>query len=106
MSKLREPFDALERDIAATIIGATKGTDTPSAYALAPGIEALIRKYEIALRPVPLDRDEVREEWPRICPVCCKAIMQGGTVYELRIAGRREQHAHIECVAPPSRDKP
>ena len=58
-------------------------------------VESIIRKYDMRLRPTPLDRDEVR--MPNNCPVCRR--QNDGSV---KLIGRdsvgEEIHCHMGCI--------
>lgn len=103
MSKpsLREPFATLEGDLAETMIAGLHeyrhDLDYPESHSdLAGCIRAVLRKYDIKLRPVPLDRDEINEPEP-VCPVCLKSV-NGGVLTQLKVPGKREVLAHQSCV--------
>jgi len=102
---LREPFARLASDIVATLLAGHKewrpDLSYPESHSDMHGaVRALLRKYEVTLRAVPLDREEILEPEP-VCPVCKKKVE--GTVKTLgRIGdGRFEVYAHAECVTFP-----
>ena len=107
---LREPFATLESDLIITMIGGLKewrsDLDYPESHSDMDGcIRAVLRKYEVKLRPVVLDRAEIEEPEP-ICPVCRKLVHNGGTVFSLeRPVGVRygDYYAHADCVVIPKR---
>jgi len=108
---LREPFAQLSREIIETLLAGHKewrpDLSYPESHSDMQGaVRALLRKYDVALRPVPLDRDEL-EEPPSVCPVC--KLRTGPSVKTLGCIGPngREVYAHHECVTFPSeRAKP
>ncbi len=111
MPNLREPFSSLSSDIIETIVGALRACasrpDYPASHSdLRICVEALLRKFDVKLRPVPLDRVEILEP-PPACPVCMKPL--GDTVAELRrpegASGPSRFYAHPECVNYPKRDR-
>lgn len=93
---LREPFAALELDICATSVHLTHSDGRADIAALA---RALMRKYEMKLRPVPLDTREI-EEHPHVCPICRKEL--GDSVVTIqRFDETRQTYAHPGCVNRP-----
>lgn len=102
---LREPYAVLERDLIDTMIAGLKewrpDLDYPESHSdMAGCVRAVLRKYEVRLRPVPLDRAEICE--PRsTCPVCGSVLHDGSTVTELHGSGM----AHLACVRRPGQDE-
>jgi hypothetical protein len=96
---LREPYETLAAQLIETIReGGATGGDQPD---LRYGVRAVLRKFEVRLRPVPLDSDEIRKP-PDVCPVCRKPT--GSSVAELRLTDGERVHAHPECVNWPKRE--
>ena len=95
---LREPYESLSRELLNTLKG-DRG-ELPLDYnAVYRGIYAMLRKFDIALRPVPLDVKDI-EELPRVCPVCRKEL--GSTVVTLqRFDETKQTYAHPECINYP-----
>jgi hypothetical protein len=96
---LKEPFAQLARDLIETLIAGHKeyrpDLSYPESHSDMQGaVRALLRKYEVKLRPVPLDRHEILEP-PPMCPVCWKET--SSEVKMLRV-GDRELYAHPDCV--------
>lgn len=90
--KLREPFQTLVDDIYATVTA--RGRESRSD--MEPGLHALVQKYEITLRPIPLERSEI-EHPPSTCPVCRKP--NNGAVKSLgRDSAGEEIHCHTGCI--------
>jgi hypothetical protein len=66
-------------------------------------VMALLRKYEVKLRAVPLDRKEIYETEP-VCPVCGFSTFKSGETL-VSLFGPRpasEFYAHEKCVRRPS----
>lgn len=93
MSRLREPFASLAADLAATLM--TNGMPE-SRSDMEWGLEAILRKYELRLRAVPLDREEVRVP-PSTCPVCRKPN-DGAVKHIGRDSAGAEIHCHMDCI--------
>jgi hypothetical protein len=109
MSELREPFATLASDLVETLLGALKECksrlDYPDSHsAMHVCVEAVLRKYDVKLRAVPLDRAQILEP-PAMCPVCMQPL--GDTVAELRAPEGaripRRFYAHPACVNYPKR---
>lgn len=100
MSGLREPFATLERDIMNTLRGG-ETSSVPDYHALCRGIESLMRKYDMKLRPSPLSQSDI-DELPPTCPVCRKPL--GSHVATLqRFDETKQTYAHPECINYPTR---
>lgn len=61
---LRPPFDQLAGDLIATILGGfhewRPDLNYPQSHSdMQGGVMAVLRKYDVKLRPVPLDRSEI-----------------------------------------------
>jgi hypothetical protein len=95
---LREPFDTLAAQLIETIRQA--GGDSSGQIDLRYGVRAVLRKFEVTLRPIPLDTEDILEP-PPVCPVCQKPT--GTSVAELRLSDGKRVHAHPECVNWPPR---
>ena len=100
---LREPFDSIESDLMETMIGGLhewrSDLDYPQSHSDLSGcIRAVLRKYEVKLRAVVLDRAEIEEPEP-VCPVCGKPI-NGGVLTSLKKPDgvRGDYYAHTSCV--------
>lgn len=95
---LREPFDTLATQLIETIRegGAGSGELLDLNYA----VRAVLRKFDVKLRPVPLNTGDIHEP-PPVCPVCQKPT--GSSVAELRLANGKRVNAHPECVNWPER---
>jgi hypothetical protein len=103
---LREPFATLAGELIETLIAGHKEWRPDLAYPeshsdMQAAVRAVIRKYDVKLRPVPLDSSEIVEP-PSVCPVC--KLPTGSSVKTLGHigAGRREVYAHPECVVFPN----
>jgi hypothetical protein len=64
---LRKPYDLLMSEIVTTLLAGHHEWRPDLAYPeshsdMQGGVMALLRKYEVKLRPVPLDRSEIEEE--------------------------------------------
>ena len=91
--RLREPFRTLIDDLAASLL--TNGMPE-SRSDMEWGLEAIVRKYEIKLRAIPLDREEVQVP-PSTCPVCRKP--NGEAVKHIgRDSAGEEIHCHMDCI--------
>lgn len=102
---LREPFAFIADELARTMEGELR--DDAKKYPtthheMRACIESVLRKFDVRLRPVPLDRSEI-EEPPDACPVCCKSLEDAPSVVTLRrpdgSSGPRRLLAHAECVS-------
>src|SRR5690348_7405608 len=99
---LREPYASLESDIAATMIAGLKewrrDLNYPESHSDLQGcIRALLRKYEVKLRAIPLDRKEITE-LPEVCPVCQKSVENDHVTTLKRFDETRQTYAHMKCV--------
>lgn len=97
-SYLREPYETLSKEIVATLKG--DSGEFPLDYnATWRGVYAMLRKFDIKLRPVPLDGKDI-DELPRTCPVCRKEL--GSSVATLqRFDETKQTYAHPECINYP-----
>lgn len=100
-ASLREPFATLESDLIETMRAGLqeyrRDLDFPESNSdMAGCIRAVLRKYDVKLRPVPLDRNEINEPEP-MCPVCLKSV-DGGVLTPIKVPGKREVLAHQSCV--------
>jgi hypothetical protein len=95
---LREPFNTLAAQLVETVREGGAGGDQVD---LRYGVRAVLRKFEVKLRPVPLDTEDIILP-PPVCPVCQKPT--GTSVAELRLGGGGRVHAHPECVNWPKRE--
>ncbi len=96
--RLREPFEALSKEIVETLKG-DHGQFPLDHHATWRGVYAMLRKFDIKLRPVPLDMKDI-DELPPTCPVCRKSL--GSTVVTLqRFDETRQTYAHPECINYP-----
>ena len=99
---LREPYASLESDLLTTLRAGLQewrpDLDYPqSASDMQGAVRAVLRKYDVKLRPVPLDRDEINEP-PETCPVCREPI-RGETATDIqRFDETRQTYAHLRCV--------
>jgi hypothetical protein len=101
---LREPFASLEADLIETMIGGLHEYRSDLSYPeshsdMAGCIRAVLRKYDLKLRAVVLDRSEIEAPEP-MCPVCGKST-NGGTLTTLvRQPGvsKGVSFAHQACV--------
>lgn len=99
MSRLREPYEALSKEIFNTLKCGQEGAIPLDYHAVWRGIYAMLRKFDIELRPVPLDMKDI-DELPQTCPVCRKEL--GSTVATLqRFDETRQTYAHPECINYP-----
>jgi hypothetical protein len=103
---LREPYASIASDLMATMVAGLKewrhDLDYPQSHSDLRGcIDAVLRKYEVKLRPVPLDRSEIWEP-PETCPVCRLPIDQGPSASHCvtiqRFDETRSTLAHAGCV--------
>jgi hypothetical protein len=106
---LREPFATLTKDMMETMIAGLHewrpDLDYPESHSDLRGcIDALLRKYDIKLRPVPLDRKDIWEP-PEVCPVCRIPIDQGPSANYVTTIQRFDDtgstSAHAACVVRP-----
>lgn len=95
---LREPYESLANEIFKTLKGDREGL--PLDYnGVWRGIYAMLKKFDIELRAVPLDSKDI-DELPRTCPVCRKEL--GSTVVTLqRFDETKQTYAHPECINYP-----
>jgi hypothetical protein len=97
--RLREPYEALSQEIFKTLKGSKSGEFPLDYHTVWRGIHAMLRKFDISLRPVPLDMKDI-DELPLTCPVCRKEL--GGHVATLqRFDETRQTYAHPECINYP-----
>lgn len=97
---LREPFATLESDIIETMIGGLHQWRSDLSYPeshsdMAGCIRAVIRKYEVKLRPVPLETKDIVEPDP-VCGVCGGPL--GDHIMSLDRSLGREKYAHPGCI--------
>lgn len=97
--RLREPFETLASQLFETL--REGGKSSSDQLNLMRGVHAVLRKFDVTLRPVPLDSSEIQKEAP-LCPVCRKPT--GSSVAELRLGDGEYVHAHPECVNWPKRE--
>jgi hypothetical protein len=100
---LREPFATLEKELIETMIGGLhewrSDLHYPESHSdMAGCIRAVLRKYEVKLRPVVLDRAEIMQQDAK-CPVC-NLKMNGGHVVSLNkpVDFPGDFYAHYDCV--------
>lgn len=105
---LREPYQSLYFALVETMTAGLKEWRSDLEYPESHSdwrscIDAVMRKYDVKLRPIPLDRLEI---WERndMCPVCRKEIGEGVHVTTLqRFDDSRQTYAHYTCVTPPDK---
>lgn len=113
MSKpsLREPFASLEAELVVTMTAGLhewrSDLDYPQSYSDLSGcIRAVLRKFDVKLRPIPLERRDI-EERDEVCPICRKNIHDTGnpelaTLTTIqRFDDTRQTYAHLACVNRP-----
>ncbi len=106
-SFLRSPFAELASDLIETLIAGHKqwrpDLDYPESHSDMQGaVRAVLQKYDVKLRPVPLDYADIIEP-PSVCPVC--KLETGSSVKTLGRINGREVYAHHECVTFPNERK-
>jgi hypothetical protein len=101
---LREPFASLEADLIETMIGGLHeyrgDLSYPESHSdMAGCIRAVLRKYDLKLRAVVLDREEIEAPEP-MCPVCGKSTNGGRLTTLTRPPGDPKilWFAHQTCV--------
>ena len=100
---LREPYFTLEGDLIDTMIGGLHEWRSDLGYPeshsdMAGCIRAVLRKYDVKLRAVPLDREQIEEPDP-LCPICTNTLHTGETLTSLHMPDVRGEHlAHHKCV--------
>ena len=106
---LREPYATIAADLASTMIAGLKewrrDLDYPQSHSDLRGcIDAVLRKYDVKLREVPLDRSEIWEP-PETCPVCRLPLDQGPSASHVtrlqRFDETRSALAHAGCIVRP-----
>jgi hypothetical protein len=102
-SFLREPYATLESDLLATMRAGLHewrpDLDYPqSASDMQGGIRAVLRKYDVKLREIPLDRAEINER-EEVCPICRKPIDGEHATTIQRFDDTRQTYAHMKCVS-------
>jgi len=106
---LREPYATLAADLATTMIAGLHEWRADLSYPeshsdLRGCIDAVLRKYEVKLRDVPLDRSEIWEA-PETCPVCQLPLDLGPSASHVtriqRFDETRSTYAHIKCINRP-----
>jgi hypothetical protein len=103
---LREPFATVASDLMETMIAGLHewrpDLSYPQSHSDLRGcIDAVLRKYEVKLRAVPLDRKEIWE-LPEMCPICRQPTGDGETVTDIRrFDETRQVYAHLKCVNRP-----
>lgn len=104
---LREPYASLFVDLAETMIGGLHEWRSDLSYPeshsdLRACLDAVFRKYDIKLRPVPLERKDI---WARedVCPVCQKSVEDTSETLTLiqRFDDTASRYAHLKCVNKP-----
>jgi hypothetical protein len=108
---LREPYATLASDLMETMIAGLHEWRSDLSYPeshsdLRGCIDAVLRKFDVKLRPVPLDRSEIWEK-PETCPVCKLPLDQGPSASHVtqiqRFDETRSTYAHMGCIKrPPS----
>ncbi len=96
---LREPYASLERDVIDTI--REGGTEYPQSHSdCQGGVRALLRKYDLKLRAVPLDREDIVEP-PNRCVVCRTTLgSEVKSLGMLKVSDARsiDIYAHPGCI--------
>jgi len=104
---LREPFASLESDIIETMIGGLhqwrSDLNYPESHSdMAGCLRAVLRKYEVKLRPVPLETKDIIEP-EAVCGVCGEKL--NGSVVALNRSLGIEKYAHAACVNRPKESR-
>lgn len=94
MGKLREPFESLVAELSATMQHCRETIENEHSARYRAAM-AIVRKYDIKLRPIPLSQVEI-DAPPPTCAVCRQPL--GDSVVELRTPLEREVYAHPACV--------
>lgn len=99
---LREPFRSLEHEIIAGHSEWRPDLAFPESYSDMQGaVRALLRKYEVKLWLVPLDRAQI-EQPHKLCVICAQPLSgYMKVVMRHSVNGVDQDVVHVDCVKRP-----
>ena len=107
---LREPYATLASELIQTMTAGLHEWRSDLDYPESGSdwracIDAVLRKFDVKLRPLPLETKDIWEP-EEVCPVCRKSVVNTGEVLTIiqRFDETKSIYAHKKCINRPENE--